>query len=106
MELTAVICAFEALKYPCEVVLTSDSKYVLDGLRLGWAEGWRRNGWKKADKKPAMNPDLWEKLLTLIEPHQVEYVWIKGHNGHAYNERCDALAQAETARAAEKLKKK
>lgn len=98
MELTAVILAFEALKYPCEVTLTSDSKYVLDGLRLGWAAGWRQRGWRKSDGKPALNPDLWERLLNAIAPHRVTYVWIKGHNGHEYNERCDALAQSETAK--------
>ena len=78
MELTGVIAAFEALKESCEVILTSDSKYVIDALRLGWAECWRKNGWKKPDKKQALNPDLWEKLLDLISRHKVEYVWVKG----------------------------
>ena len=94
MELTAVIRALSALKEPCEVELCSDSKYVLDALTKGWAVGWRRNGWKKADKKPALNADLWEELLCLVEKHEMTYVWVKGHEGHPYNERCDAMAVA------------
>ena len=101
MELTAVISALSALKEPCEVELCSDSKYVLDALTKGWAVGWRRNGWKKADKKPALNADLWETLLNLVEQHQMTYVWVKGHEGHPFNERCDRMAVA----AAEKFKK-
>ena len=101
MELTAVIRALSALKEPCEVELCSDSKYVLDALTKGWAVGWRRNGWRKADKKPALNADLWEQLLDLVETHEMTYVWVKGHEGHPYNERCDAMAVAET----EKIKK-
>ena len=96
MELTAVIRALSALKEPCEVELCSDSKYVLDALTKGWAVGWRRNGWRKADKKPALNADLWEQLLDLVETHEMTYVWVKGHEGHPYNERCDAMAVAET----------
>ena len=95
MELTAVISALEALKEPCEVVLTTDSKYVCDGIEKGWARSWRANGWKKADKKPALNPDLWERLLDLLERHKVSFVWVKGHAGHPENERCDQLAVAE-----------
>jgi len=96
MEITAVIAALEALKEPCEVTVTSDSKYVCDAVTLGWAESWRKNGWIKADKKPALNPELWEKLLDLLKVHKVEFVWVKGHDGHPYNERCDAMAQAES----------
>ena len=96
MELTAVIRALSALKEPCEVELCSDSKYVLDALTKGWAVSWRRNGWRKADKKPALNADLWEELLTLVEKHEMSYVWVKGHEGHPYNERCDAMAVAAT----------
>lgn len=92
MELTAVIEALSALKEPCDVTLTSDSKYVIDALTEGWAVSWRARGWKKADKSPALNPDLWEKLLTLTETHRMHYVWVKGHDGHPYNERCDRLA--------------
>ena len=92
MELTAVIEALRALKEPCSVTLTTDSKYVSDGITLGWAKSWRAKGWRKADGKPALNPELWEALLELLERHEVEFVWVKGHAGHPYNERCDALA--------------
>lgn len=96
MELTALIAALEQLKEPCEITLCSDSKYVIDGLEKGWAKGWRARGWKKADKSPALNPDLWEKLLNLTEGHVIHYKWIKGHAGHPENERCDRLAVAES----------
>ncbi len=92
MELTAAIEALSALKEPCKVRLVTDSKYVADGITLGWAESWRKNNWRKADKKPALNPDLWEKLLDLIETHEVTIDWVKGHAGHPENERCDQLA--------------
>ena len=92
MELTAVIKALQALNEPCEVVLTTDSKYVCDAVNKGWVYSWKKNGWKKADKKPALNIDLWEELLPLLQTHKVEFVWVKGHNGHEYNERCDKLA--------------
>ena len=92
MELMSVIIGLEALKEPCKVLLTSDSKYVIDGLQKGWAAGWRKNGWKKADKKPALNSDLWARLLDLVEKHEMDYCWVKGHVGHPYNERCDRLA--------------
>lgn len=95
MELYAVIAALEALKEPCDITLCSDSKYVIDGLSKGWASSWRAHGWKKADKKPALNPDLWGRLLDLCEMHKIKYEWIKGHDGHPYNERCDALAVNE-----------
>lgn len=92
MELTAAIEGLSALKEPCEVTLYSDSKYLVDGISKGWAKSWKNNGWRKADKKPALNPDLWDKLLLLFERHKVELVWVKGHAGHPYNERCDSLA--------------
>ena len=92
MELTACIMALKALKEPCKVSLTTDSQYVVNGITKGWAKGWRQNGWKKADKKPAVNPDLWGELLDLLAEHQVTFNWIKGHAGHPYNERCDRLA--------------
>ena len=92
MELTAVIEALSALKEPCHVTLTSDSKNVIDSITKGWAESWKKRGWKKADKSPALNVDLWETLLTLLDRHEVTFVWVKGHNGHPYNERCDELA--------------
>ncbi len=96
MELSAVIAALEALKEPCDVTLCSDSKYVIDAITKGWAKKWQANGWIKSDKKPALNVDLWEKLLCLLEKHQVNFVWIKGHAGHPENERCDQLAVAES----------
>lgn len=95
MELTAVIEALSALKEPCEVNLYSDSKYVIDGLSKGWAASWKKNGWKKSDKSPALNPELWDKLLSLVEYHKLNYNWIKGHDGHPENERCDTLATTE-----------
>ncbi len=95
MELLGVITALEALKYPCEVRVTTDSKYVVDGISKGWAVGWKKRGWKKSDGKPALNPDLWERLLALLEIHKTEFVWIKGHAGHPENERCDRLAVSE-----------
>ena len=96
MELTAVIAGLSALKEPCIVELYSDSKYVIDGLSKGWAVSWRKNGWRKADKKPALNPDLWETLLNLTERHQLHYHWVKGHADNPYNNRCDQLAVAES----------
>ncbi len=95
MELTAVIMALNALNQPCEVKLTTDSKYVCDAVNKGWVYSWRKNGWKKSDKKPALNVDLWKELLLLLEKHEVEFIWVKGHNGHKYNEICDALAVKE-----------
>ena len=92
MELMAVIVALEALKEPCSVTVTTDSKYVSDGIVQGWAKSWKAKGWKKADGKPALNPELWDRLLSLLDIHEVEFVWVKGHAGHPYNERCDALA--------------
>ena len=96
MELTAVIAGLSALKEPCIVELYSDSKYVIDGLSKGWAVSWRKNGWRKADKKPALNPDLWEKLLNLVEIHQLHYHWVKGHADNPKNNRCDQMAVAES----------
>ncbi len=95
MELTAVIEALSALKEPCAVTLTSDSKYVIDAVTKGWVYSWQRNGWRKADKKPALNVDLWQRLLPLLQLHQVTFVWVKGHDGHPENERCDRLAVAQ-----------
>ncbi|MBO5375008.1 MAG: ribonuclease HI, partial [Clostridia bacterium] len=98
MELTAVIKALQALKEECEITLTSDSRYVLDALTNGWAIGWKQNNWKKADKSPALNSDLWEILLNELEKHKITYNWVKGHAGHPYNERCDAMAQTESGK--------
>lgn len=95
MELTAVIMALNALNQPCEVKLTTDSKYVCDAINKNWVYSWEKNGWRKSDKKPALNIDLWKELLSLLEKHEVEFIWVKGHNGHKYNEICDALAVKE-----------
>lgn len=96
MEMTAVITALSALKESCEVTLYSDSKYIIDSVTKGWAVGWRSRGWKKADKSPALNADLWEKLLDLLDKHKVTFEWVKGHAGHPENERCDTLAVNES----------
>ena len=96
MELTAVITGLSALKEPCDVTLYPDSKYIIDAVQKGWAKKWRSNGWKRNAKEPALNPDLWEKLLNLLELHNVSFVWVKGHAGHPENERCDQLAVAES----------
>lgn len=95
MELSAVITALKALKEPCNVTLTTDSKYVCDAINKGWLNSWQKNSWKKADKKPVLNIDLWQELLPLLDKHRVEFIWVKGHNGHKYNEICDKLAVAE-----------
>lgn len=92
MELLGVITGLEALKYPCRVVIQTDSRYVVDGIEKGWARSWRKNGWIKSDKKPALNSDLWGRLLDLLDRHEVRFTWIKGHAGHPENERCDRLA--------------
>ena len=106
MELTAVIEGLKALKEPCKVVLTTDSKYVSDGINNGWARSWKQNGWRKADKKPALNPDLWDELLGLLDKHDVTINWVKGHAGHAENERCDALAVSYYKKLSEESDKK
>ena len=92
MELTAVIRGLQALKESCVVELYSDSKYVIDGLSKGWAVSWQKNGWRKADKKPALNSDLWEQLLELTAKHEMRYHWVKGHADNPNNNRCDELA--------------
>ena len=102
MELMGAIGGLEALKEPCQVTLTTDSKYLADGINKGWARSWKKHGWIKSDKKPALNSDLWDRLLALLDMHSVKIMWIKGHSGHPENERCDRLAVLET----EKLKAK
>ncbi len=96
MEMTAIISALSALKEPCTVELYSDSRYVLDALEKGWAVRWRRNGWKRNKSDAALNPDLWETLLNLTERHDVRCHWVRGHADNPYNNRCDALAVAES----------
>ncbi len=95
MELLAVITALSKLKEPCEVTVYSDSKYVIDSIQKGWVYSWKKNNWKKSNKKPALNVELWEQLLALLDKHNVSFSWVRGHNGHPENERCDALAVAE-----------
>lgn len=98
MEMLSVIMALEALKEPCQVQLHTDSRYVCDAVNRGWLQGWRRRGWIKADRKPVKNVDLWERMLPLLERHQVEFHWLRGHAGHPENERCDELARTCAAR--------
>lgn len=95
MELLGVITSLEKLKYPCKVRVTTDSKYVVDSVTKGWARGWQKRGWKKSDGSPALNSELWQRLLAQLDRHDVEFCWIKGHAGHEENERCDRLAVAQ-----------
>jgi ribonuclease HI len=95
MELSAVIAGLSALKEPCEVEICSDSKYVVSAVSEGWLRSWIKNNWKKSDKKPVLNVDLWQKYIEVSSKHMLTFVWVRGHNGHPYNERCDALAVAE-----------
>ncbi len=95
MELTAVIEGLQKLKEPCAVTITTDSKYVVDSITKKWVYGWQKKNWVKSDGKPALNADLWQELLRLLEIHQVTFIWVKGHAGHPENERCDALAVAQ-----------
>lgn len=98
MELTGVIRALSALKEPCEVMLYTDSKYIVDSITKGWVYSWRNRGWVKSDGKPALNSDLWQELLKLLSVHKVTFNWVKGHAGHSENERCDRLAVMERDR--------
>ena len=95
MEISAVIKALELLKEPCNLTICSDSQYVCNAIDKGWAKKWQKNNWKRNKNQPALNPDLWQKLLELLEVHSVKIVWVKGHSGHPENERCDRLAVAE-----------
>lgn len=95
MELTGAIRGLAALKEPCEVELISDSKYLVDAVTRGWLASWVKNGWRKSDKKPVLNVDLWQELLALMEWHEVSFSWVQGHAENEYNNRCDALAVAE-----------
>lgn len=95
MELTAVIKAVQALKEPCNITIASDSSYVCKAFTEGWLNNWISKGWKKADKSPVLNLELWQELLEALEGHKYEFIWVKGHNGHPENEKCDKLATAE-----------
>lgn len=99
MELLAAIRGLEALKQKCHVTLYTDSQYVANGINKGWAKSWKAKGWIKSDRKPALNADLWDKLLNLIDSHEVEIIWLKGHAGHPENELCDRLAVAASKQA-------
>ncbi|MCI8797778.1 MAG: ribonuclease HI [Dorea sp.] len=92
MELMAVIAGLEALNRPCEVELYSDSQYVVNAFNQHWIEGWIKKGWKRGKNEQVKNVDLWKRLLAAKEPHKVKFIWVKGHNGHPQNERCDELA--------------
>ncbi len=102
MELIAVIEALKLLKEPCKITIYSDSKYLCDAILKGWAKKWQSNGWRRSDKSPALNSDLWGELLALIDKHNVEIVWVKGHAGHPENERCDKLAVSAAAKASQR----
>lgn len=95
MELTAVIRAVQALKEPCDIKITSDSSYVCKAFSEGWLENWVSKGWKKADKCPVLNVELWQELLDVLKRHKYEFIWVRGHSGHPENERCDKLATEE-----------
>jgi ribonuclease HI len=92
MELMAAIVGLEALNRPCEVELYSDSKYLIDAFNQHWIDGWIRKGWKRGKNEPVKNPDLWKRLLAATRPHTIRFIWVKGHDGHPENERCDTLA--------------
>ncbi len=97
MEILAVIAGLERLKEPCRVLIYSDSKYVVDAINQGWVYGWKKNGWRKSNKEKALNPDLWQRLLDEMKHHETEFFWVKGHDGHPENERCDQLATGAAA---------
>ena len=97
MELMGVISGLEALKRPCQVTIHTDSKYVLDGASK-WIHGWKKNGWRTADKKPVKNVELWQRLDAAQKPHKLKWIWVKGHSGHVENERADELARLEVDR--------
>ncbi len=96
MELLGVITALELLKESCDVTVTSDSKYVVDAMTQGWAERWKKNNWMRTKNEPAKNPELWQRLLDLCQKHTVKFVWVKGHASNVMNNRCDAIAVAES----------
>lgn len=92
MELLGCIIALESLKKPCDIILTSDSKYMIDAIEKKWINNWIKNNWRTSDKKPVKNIDLWQRLLEAMKPHNIQFVWVKGHAGHKFNEICDRLA--------------
>ena len=98
MEMMGAIAALEALKEPCKVKLYSDSRYVVDAIDKGWAKKWRANGWRRNKRDPALNVDLWQRMLAVLEKHDATFIWVKGHTGHPENERCDTRARMASAR--------
>lgn len=98
MEILAVLESLESLREPCTVTLYTDSQYVRNAVEKKWLAGWRRNGWKTADKKPVKNRDLWERLVPLLDKHTITFKWVRGHSGHPENERCDELARGQASR--------
>lgn len=98
MELMGAIAGLEALREPCRVTMVTDSRYVVDGIEKGWARRWKANGWMRNRKEPAVNVDLWERLLAALDKHEVRFNWVRGHNGHPENERCDRLAVTAASR--------
>ncbi|HAK88471.1 MAG: ribonuclease HI [Nitrospirae bacterium GWC2_46_6] len=104
MELMGVITALEALKKPCRVKITTDSNYIVKGMNE-WIKGWIKNNWKNSQKKDVLNRDLWERLLKASKPHDIKWLWIKGHNGHVENERCDELAREEIKKCKKRMQK-
>ncbi len=98
MELTALIEALKRLKERCEIVICTDSKYIVDAFKQGWIFNWIKNGWKKADKKPVLNAEMWQELYREISKHEYSFIWVKGHAGHPENERCDKMATDQTAK--------
>jgi ribonuclease HI len=103
MEMTAVITALDSLKVPCKVKVTTDSNYVVKGM-TEWLEGWKKNGWRNSQKREVLNRDLWERLLKAAAPHDVQWFWVKGHNGHPENELCDRLARNAIIRCRKELR--
>jgi ribonuclease HI len=102
MEMLGAIAGLEALNQSCHVTLTTDSQYLVKGM-TEWIEGWRRKGWKNSKKEEVANRDLWERLLELAKQHQIDWVWVKGHDGHPENERCDELARLEITKASDNI---
>ncbi len=98
MELMAAIAGLESLREPCQVTLTSDSKYLIDAMNLGWITGWQKKGWTRGKKKPLKNADLWQRLLQATQGHDITWQWVRGHTGHPENERCDELAVSAASR--------
>lgn len=105
MEIMGVIAGLEKLTKPCHVRIVSDSQYVVNAFEKHWIDSWQKNNWKGSDKKPVKNQDLWLRLLDAAKPHELEFIWVRGHNGHKENERCDTLATLAADEAADRMEK-